>query len=187
MIKLVENGSISAQSFPSLESLAKSEPFISSHWEQKAFAIKLKEIAAILTNIPNYKFGLQEFKKTNLPSDWNVNGESMSVRTLLQKLGTEAMRDNVHENVWVNALFSDYAPGLQWLITDTRFLNEAKAIEDRGGILIRVNRGDQSSDGLHSSETALDNYPYHYAVTNDGTLEELEDQVKGVLIAEKLL
>jgi hypothetical protein len=34
----------------------------------------------------------------------------MSVRELLQKLGTEAMRDGLHTNVWVNALFSDYVP-----------------------------------------------------------------------------
>lgn len=31
-------------------------------------------------------------------------------RDLLQKLGTEAMRNTIHENVWVNALYADYKP-----------------------------------------------------------------------------
>jgi hypothetical protein len=32
----------------------------------------------------------------------------MTYREFLQKLGTEAMRDGLHTNVWVNALFADY-------------------------------------------------------------------------------
>ena len=32
----------------------------------------------------------------------------MTVRELLQKLGTDAMRNGLHENVWVNALMSKY-------------------------------------------------------------------------------
>lgn len=32
----------------------------------------------------------------------------MTVREFLQKLGTEAIRDGLHTNAWVNALFSDY-------------------------------------------------------------------------------
>lgn len=34
----------------------------------------------------------------------------MTVRDLLQKLGTDAMRIGLHPNTWVNALFADYIP-----------------------------------------------------------------------------
>jgi hypothetical protein len=47
----------------------------------------------------------------------------MSVRKLLQKLGTEAMRDGLHTNVWCNALFSDYS-----VQVDDDFLN--MSVED---------------------------------------------------------
>tara|TARA_R100000951_G_scaffold10686_3_gene9018 strand:- start:16608 stop:17540 length:933 start_codon:yes stop_codon:yes gene_type:complete len=70
-------------------------------------------------------------------------------RKLMQLLGTEGGRDILHPNIWVNALFADYkATGgysdgphyPNWIITDVRFPNEAQAIKDRGGIVIRVER-----------------------------------------------
>ncbi len=75
--------------------------------------------------------------------------EPMTVRMFLQELGTNAVRDNIHENAWVNALFADYRRNKDgeaihrfpnWIITDVRFPNEAKAVTDRGGINIRVER-----------------------------------------------
>jgi len=95
-------------------------------FEQKSFAGKLKQIASLLTGIPVKKFEDQEFKKSLLGDEWGTIHTNplnsipvfedvrflhmMSVRELLQKLGTEAMRDGLHENVWVNALFADYVP-----------------------------------------------------------------------------
>ena len=95
-------------------------------FEQKSFAGKLKQIASLLTGIPVEDFEDQEFKKSYLGAEWgtvelnplnsipvfeNIEfNHLMSVREFLQKLGTDAMRDNLHTNVWVNALFSDYIP-----------------------------------------------------------------------------
>ena len=84
----------------------------------------------------------------------------LTPRKLLQLLGTECGRDIIHPNIWVNALFADYKLskplGLEghdwsegnlpkWIITDVRFPNEAQAIKDRGGIVIRVNRNNTES------------------------------------------
>ena len=150
-------------------------------FEIKKFAGKLKTTASLLTGIPVEKFEDQEFKKTLLGSEWGTVrpnplnavpvfedvqfNELMSVRELLQRLGTEAMRDGLHTNVWVNALFADYTPtndcqqhadGLfytdehgenevipeypNWIITDMRFPNEMEAIVKRGGLTIKVIR-----------------------------------------------
>jgi hypothetical protein len=81
---------------------------------------------------------------------------TMTPRILLQLLGTECGRQIIHPNIWVNALFADYKGKYlgatddmkepvemcfpNWIITDVRFPNEAKAIKDRGGIVIRVER-----------------------------------------------
>ena len=142
-----------------------------SDWEIKRFAGKLKYIASLLTGIPESKFEDQEFKKTFLGEEWDTtrhyheNGIpgifQMTVREFLQKLGTDAIRDNIHTNTWVNALFADYVGDLElvpnpngnnafkvenvgefpnWLITDCRFPNEAESIKQRQGIIIRVNR-----------------------------------------------
>jgi hypothetical protein len=86
-------------------------------------------------------------------------------RLLLQLMGTECGRQILHPNIWVNALFADYKTIANfklrnykllnnlktsendvtqeypnWIITDVRFPNEAQAIKDRGGIVIRLER-----------------------------------------------
>jgi hypothetical protein len=52
----------------------------------------------------------------------------------------EYLTKNGHSNEYktLNEQFFKSLPN--WIITDVRFFNEAKAIKDRGGILIRVNR-----------------------------------------------
>lgn len=114
-----------------------------------------------------------------------------TVRNFLQRLGTEAIRDHVHPNAWVNALFADYEEIIEmpknWSVTDNRFLNESKAIKDRGGIIIRVNRDTGIKDD-HYSETALDDYnDFDYVIDNNGSLEELVQKVKEILIDLKLI
>jgi len=178
-------------------------------WENMKFAGKLKIIASLLTGIPIEKFEDQEFKKTILGSEWGrptkqnpLNAiepfkditfvEMMSVRDLLQKLGTEAMRNGLHENVWVNALFADYTEDKQWVITDVRFPNEFKAIKEKGGIVIRVNRPGHGNSmkelaEAHPSETALDGHDFDYVIENDGNLEKLISKVREILVTENII
>jgi hypothetical protein len=178
-------------------------------WENMKFAGKLKIIASLLTGIPIEKFEDQEFKKTILGSEWDrptkqnpLNAiepfkditfvEMMSVRDLLQKLGTEAMRNGLHENVWVNALFADYTEDKQWVITDVRFPNEFKAIKEKGGIVIRVNRPGHGNSmkelaEAHPSETALDGHEFDYVIENNGNLEKLISKVREILVTENII
>lgn len=178
-------------------------------WENMKFAGKLKVVASLLTGIPIENFEDQEFKKTILGPEWGkptkqnpLNAvepfkditfvEMMSVRDLLQKLGTEAMRNGLHENVWVNALFADYTEDQQWVITDVRFPNEYNAIKEKGGIMIRVNRpgyGNSMKELVeaHPSETALDGHEFDYVIENNGNLEQLTSKVKEILVTENII
>ena len=198
---------------------------INSSFEIKKFAGKLKQTASLLTGIPVEKFEDQEFKKTYLGEEWNSpynipfsgpdfvkHDGAMTVRTLLQRLGTEAMRDGLHTNVWVNALFADYkalhkkekqitpvdtsfdeSTYPNWIITDMRFENELEAIVKRKGITIRVVRdyalrgGPEDPKNLHPSETSLDDAIMHYEIINDGTIEDLIERVKEILIKEGII
>ena len=74
------------------------------------------------------------------------------------------------------------------IVPDVRFRNEAQAIKDRGGLLIRVNRPGYDN-GLsleaqgHPSETDLDNWGYFdYYVHNDGGMERIRQQLQGNLV-----
>lgn len=181
--------------------------YTSYTWQIKKFASKLKQIASILTGIPAEKFEDQDFKKTYLPREWGrtlIDGDGvsgtipMTVREFLQRLGTEAIRDNTHTNAWVNALFADYKATLDisdgvardkwpdWIITDCRFPNEAEAIKDRGGMVVRIDRRlptapYQTLEQRHPSETSLDSWIFDYIINNNGTIEELTGKVKKML------
>lgn len=177
----------------------------SKQWEIKKFAGKLKQVASLITGVPVEMWEDQGFKQGRMPYGWG-----MTYREFLQKLGTEAMREGLYEDVWVNALFADYKPTTQienacyksagirvfeyyplWIITDMRFSNEMKAIELRKGITIRVVRPDmnslQSMIPAHASETALENSKFDYEIINDGTIEDLIEKVREILVNEKLL
>jgi len=110
----------------------------------------------------------------------------LTPRKLLQLLGTEAGRNIIHPNIWVNALFASYLKDSNWVVTDVRFPNEAQAIKDRGGITIRVTRPGTAT-GNHPSEIALDDAKFKYEIINDGSMEELVKKVKEILIKEKLI
>lgn len=127
-------------------------------------------------------------------SDCTQVHNRMTVREFLQKLGTDGLRMGLHDNVWLNALMSDYnIQSLRsnkkpnWIITDTRFPNEAKTIKDYNGILIRVNRAGVKPISDHPSETSLDNWDYDYVINNDSTIEQLYKEVKNILIKENIL
>lgn len=146
----------------------------------------------------------------NYPGEYYDDGApvmiAMSVRGFLQKLGTEGLRYGLHENTWVNALMADYTPtndcqqhsdGLyytdedgtnqvipiypNWIITDTRFPNEAQAIKDAGGIVIRVDRMHITPINEHYSESALDGWDFDYYIENSGTHQDLFDRVEEFL------
>jgi hypothetical protein len=163
-----------------------------SGWEVKKFAGKLKQIASLLTGVEVAKFEDQEFKKLNLGPEWSIHGMPMTYRELLQKLGTDGLRNGLHYNVWVNALFADYkcvpadrAPKGwdcdNWVITDVRFPNEAKAIKDRGGIIIRVDRPFCKPVNNHPSEVSLDNWNFDYKIANVSDLTSLSFTIQIIL------
>jgi hypothetical protein len=198
------------------------------NWKIKKFAGKLKQIASLLTGIDVEKFEDQEFKKQEMTEEWwyknvydagwdkkwtkqsinyptHTSVESHIVKTtyrqFLQNLGTEAMRDGLHTNVWVNALFADYKWHVKdwdelgnetlgaypnWIITDMRFPNELDAVQLREGITIKVVRPGVLV-GTHASEIALDDAEFDYEIENNGTIEDLVEKVKEILIKENII
>lgn len=96
-----------------------------------------------------------------------------SVRSYLQRLGTEAGRVVLGENVWVDAAMKKVKPGGRYVFTDCRFPSEAKAIEARGGKIVRVKRQDTGPVNGHPSEVALDDWNFAAWILNFGSLDAL--------------
>lgn len=103
----------------------------------------------------------------------------MTAREFMQFLGTDIMR-KMYEPIWVNACIKKIKREQSQLaiIADVRFPNEAKAIEDAGGTMLRLTRKIYSED-THSSETALDKYPFSIIIDNgDEGIDYLTAEVK---------
>lgn len=103
------------------------------------------------------------------------------IRRLLQRLGTEAGRQVLGENVWVDATLNNLPDG-DYVVSDARFFNEFDAIRERGGHIIRINRPGVGPLNEHASEMEAVGYR-HFAkqINNDGTLRDLADNVRYAL------
>lgn len=75
-----------------------------------------------------------------------------------------------------------------WIITDVRFPEEARVIQDMGGKLIRVDRPQIQSNDTHTSETALDDFKgWDVYIRNTHGIEELITIVSNSLRALEIL
>lgn len=109
-----------------------------------------------------------------------VKSEIPEVRELLQRLGTQVGRELFGENFWVEQLFRRaHREGKldRLVITDCRFENEAHAVLDRGGIVVRVARPGVGPVNAHESDRGLPDHLVTETVSNDGTIEELSAKV----------
>jgi hypothetical protein len=101
------------------------------------------------------------------------------VRRILQALGTKC-REILGQDVWVDAAFDTLGDGT-YVFSDCRFPNEAKAIKDAGGTVLRVVRPGVNALNDHISEIGLDGWDFDGIVMNDGGVVDLEGEVQRVL------
>lgn len=97
-------------------------------------------------------------------------------RRLLQDVGVAA-REVFGEGVWVDATLGDLDPDDRVVVTDVRFRNEASAISDVGGIIVRVTRPGVGPANDHVSEVDLDDWGFDATITNDGTIADLRRKI----------
>lgn len=144
-----------------------------------------------------------------------LDKKNFSPRKALQLVGTEAIRETFHEDFWVLSFHKRWNDGGKpnIVLTDCRFPNEIKCVQSLGGIIIQVQRGKNppwyndllfqsmghtdSEDEKrintlrttgtipHVSETAWIGTTANYKIINDGTIDDLNDNVDYIM--EKIL
>ncbi|ACV64587.1 hypothetical protein Dtox_3893 [Desulfofarcimen acetoxidans DSM 771] len=114
-------------------------------------------------------------------------------RYLYQAVG-QGMR-TIETDVWINKLFKQLnkeSPGTNLVLTDLRQQNEYMALKQNGFIIVRVNsrldnrirRMNDSGDNFsmadikHETEQLIDSFSVDYQINNDGTLDELYQQIE---------
>lgn len=101
-------------------------------------------------------------------------GKTITVRNILQYMGTEVGRNTFGRNMWVNNMLTRIDGKDEVVIDDCRFLNESRSLKNEGFTIIGIDRPGLEVD-THPSETQMMQYwdtMVDLTVTNDGTIQE---------------
>ncbi len=132
--------------------------------------------------------------------------DNFTPRLALQLIGTDVMRNHFNSDIWLNSL--EYrirrASSTQCVvISDARFRNELELIHSMNGKIIWVKRGElpnwystaeSANTGnavsrkimqtrykdVHESEWNWVGFPVDYIIDNNGTLDDLYEQVESI-------
>lgn len=153
-----------------------------------AFADKLKSMALVLDPI------VQEGREGDFArlseavhyTGWEGAKKMPEVRRFLQVLGTEAVRDHLGPDTWVNAVKADamriLSIGGRVVFSDVRFPNEADLVDTLGGEVWKVVRPQhEAADPNHASEANVDSMPAAMVFVNDSTIAMLLSLVQSAL------
>ena len=132
-----------------------------------------------------------------------LNMPNLTPRWILQYWGTEVCRQGFHDDMWIASLENKLRTSTDnVVISDCRFPNEIKSIKQAGGIIVCVKRGIQphwldiavqanrgsgnaqdwlKNEKIHASETAWVGTDFDNVLDNDGTIDDLFTQVKGLV------
>ncbi len=184
-------------------------------YQQDSFAAPLKDV---ISQIFSWDRGMVE-GGTKESREWREQpdaywseafGYPVIPRVVLQKFGTESMRDVFHDDIWVKSLIRriQMSSNKKFVISDARFQNEVQAIQEMGGIILRIRRGpepnwflvaDQANRGnpdairhmielgIHRSEWDWIGCEFDYVIENNGTLSEFETQLRKIVDRKHLV
>ena len=109
-------------------------------------------------------------------------GKEVTPRLILQQFGTEIMRGQMYDGIWVDSVIGRYK-GENTVISDTRFQNEIKNIKAHGGIVVLVKREpiptreEMQKQGVHQSEWDWVGSNFDYIIDNTSSLEGLNANI----------
>lgn len=144
-----------------------------------AFADPLYAAVSAITGISVERLHDRDVKETVIP--WI----GKSPRQMLQSIGTEWGREMVDEDIWVNAALAAAGRHEAVVIPDVRFDNEAEAIRQAGGVVLRVVRPGSccltAETAAHASEAGVREELIDAEIANDGSLDDLAGKVDAAL------
>jgi hypothetical protein len=144
--------------------------------------------------------GSRSFRETK--DEWwsSKLGMTWSPRIAMQTVGTDLFRQGLNHSIWLMSLERRLMSSDQnFILSDLRFVNECQMVHDLGGKLIRVKRGPEPDwfeiardyyhgcrcggaplpvelESVHPSERDWIGVTCDYQISNDGTIDDLEDE-----------
>jgi hypothetical protein len=181
-------------------------------FRQDSFAAGLKDACAVIFDWPRAMLEgdtTESREWREIVDPWwseKLNMPNFSPRLALQVIGTEALRNNFHQDLWFLTLQNRIRknPEQHVVISDVRFPNEIKFIQEQKGVLVKINRGPtpvwyetailankgnslakeamtKTYSSAHFSEWAWVGSRIDYEINNNTTLEDLNKQVTDLI------
>lgn len=109
--------------------------------------------------------------------------DSWSIRTLMQRFGTDLVCNKIDQNFWTNyALDVCNKAKTHVIISDVRQQWELDALRAIDSVIIHIKRdGINNNADMHSTESGLPSYDGDFVVENNGSLDELFKKVNKIL------
>jgi hypothetical protein len=102
-------------------------------------------------------------------------------RHAMQTLGTQWGRDCIDQDFWIRRWQVSANNALAWgqdvVVDDLRFPNEAEAVRELGGLIVRIERPGHPIDRSHESERCVADIRPDAVILNNGSYEDLVDTV----------
>lgn len=184
------------------------------NWEKDSFAGTLKDAVSAIFGWDRKMLAGEtpedRVKREEKDDYWSEKlGFDVTPRNILQKFGTECVRNHFHKNIWVDSLHKKLIDSEKnIIITDCRFKNEINMLKSKGAVFIRIERPpfpnwfktvQKLNNGnslnfeelqvkipelreVHQSEVDWIGYDNpDYILENDGTLEDLYVKVDEIM------
>lgn len=182
-------------------------------FRRDSFATSLKDACAMIFDWPRHLIEgdtLESREWREQVDEWwsvKLNIPNFSPRLALQLIGTDALRNHFNEGLWFLTLENRVRknPHQHVVISDVRFPNEIKFIQEHGGAMVKVNRGAtpiwyetailankgnsiakeamvKTYSDAHFSEWAWVGAEFDYEINNDGTFDELVGGTDSLMI-----
>ena len=167
-----------------------------------SFADKLKDAVGVMFNwdreLLDGKTDESRAWREQVDQYWTAEtGRTITPRLVLQEFGTECMREGFFDGIWVSLTKQHILnnPKTNFVIPDVRFPNEAKMLYEINGEVWRVKRGVDpmwfriyqdvgvEPKDVHPSEWAWAHTKFTQTIENNGTLEQLRNQVQDHLVS----
>lgn len=147
------------------------------NWTRVAFADALRDVLYALNPLVTQSDWPEILRVQDIVDSvgWDkAKVEYEEIRGLLQRLGTEAGRQIIDENLWVG-MGEDKIERANGpvVVTDCRFPNEIALIRRRKGLMIWVEREGVGAVNSHASEHSVTKADCDLVLTNNGTIEDL--------------
>lgn len=178
------------------------------NYRKDSFAASLKDVTSVLFGWDRAMLEgdtPESRAQREIPDEWwtdRLNINDLSPRYALQLIGTEALRNNFHNDIWVASVEKRILDNDKpTVLSDCRFQNELLLCDKLGGSTVCVMRGDypewwdtaieanMGSDKairiladleIHASEYSWIGFPFDYVIENNGTIDDLYSKIQEI-------